>query len=77
MIFLESNPFFDPYSYIAGNVNTKTDFKTSKSQNEDLDLADKVMSPKDYYDTQFSYYRYLNELIKYRQNKEELNKNKE
>ena len=77
MIFLESNPFFDPYSYIAGNVNSKTDFKPSKSQNEEVNLENNVMSPKDYYDTQFSYYRYLNELIKYRKNKEELNKNKE
>ena len=63
MIFLENRPFFDPYLFgpnpnIPPNVQLPPNITNGG-------LFPQELSPKDFYQNQYFYYRYLNEYLDY------------
>lgn len=74
---MDNYSFFDPYSYINGNNIPKNNFNAPKADSEDITSTLNLLSPKEFYDTQFSYYRYLNEVLRNRQLQEEIKKKEE
>lgn len=78
MIFLENIPFFDPYNFL-GTTNIQnsnipgTNTTKNNSQNSIPDFQ-QIVSPKEFYENQYIYYRYLNEVLEYQIKKEEYDK---
>lgn len=80
---MEKYPFFDPYSYI-NNTTTKVENENTKQNNkniafdfkEDIFLEEQNIfnnlksdvNMKEYFETKYYYYRYLNEYLKYKEN---------
>lgn len=80
---MEKYPFFDPYSYI-NNTTAKVENENTKQNNKNIDFDFKEdifleelqtfpnlqsnINMKEYFETKYYYYRYLNEYFKYKEN---------
>lgn len=79
---MEKYPFFDPYSYI-NNTTAKVENENTKQNNKNIDFDFKEdifleeqnifnnlksdVNMKEYFETKYYYYRYLNEYLKYKE----------
>ncbi len=57
----KNQPFFDPY-----NFNTTMPPNPNMQVPQEMDMVQQAPNPAMYYDQQYMYYRYLNEMLDYK-----------
>ncbi len=65
---MENIPFFDPYNFLS--VNNMQNMKGINNTHPSSEIP-QVISPKEFYENQYVYYRYLNEVLEYQMKKDE------
>ena len=73
MIFLENRPFFDPYAF-GGGINFPPNMQPAPNTGGNPFIFPEL-SPKQIYESQYYYYRYLNEYMDYQLKVRQFEKN--